>query len=321
MKFYIYSPQFSKNSGGIISLHNLKDILIDLNQECEMIYFGEEKKLDVELDSFTIYPEVTLGNPLKALNVIRWINNTVGLIGGDEDTWGEEDYIYTYSKIFTCKYPEKIIRILSSTYVDWSHIEELKKNKKIYESCFLIRKGVFYFDNFNQHPKNSIEIKSWEYNEVTSIISKCKTFYSYDNETFYSLIAPLVGTVSVIIPRDKKTQMDFTRTNPKRKFGISYGIENIVHSINTMHLVEDHLKLFEKIDHDSVKNFIVDCKHFLELNNLKSNFNKSILACKKENSLLYSEIKDIKSSISYKIGRFFTFFPRRVYEFISSSFN
>jgi hypothetical protein len=314
MKFYIYSPQFSKGSGGIVSLHNLKDILIKLNQECEIIYYGEEKNVDTESNSFSIYPEVTIGNPLNAVNVIRWINNTVGVIGGDEDSWGDGDHIYTYSEIFTCKYPEKIIRILSSTYVDWKHIEILKKNKKIYESCFLIRKGVYYFDNFDQHPKDSIEIASWDYYEVTDLISKCKTFYSYDNETFYSLIAPLVGTVSVVIPRDKKTQIDFIGTTPKRKFGVSYGVENIEYSLKTMHLVEDHLKLFEKIDFDSVKNFIADCRHFLKLKDLKSDFNKSKESWEKEKIQLHSEIINIKSSISYKIGRFFTFIPRKVYE-------
>ena len=104
MKFYvIYSPPLRENSGGILVLHTLGKKIQEKGYKVFMFSDSTYDDLNtinanefgkIKNNCIVIYPEIVIGNPLNAPNVIRWVLNRVGNIGGDTSTWGKNDSVY-----------------------------------------------------------------------------------------------------------------------------------------------------------------------------------------------------------------------------------
>ena len=114
MRFIIFAPSYNENSGGVIVLHKLCDLINKNNGEAYVTpffpqylinkrYFGglfrvignsllsycnkfkRNKSFDTPLfkgkvsqDDVVIYPESVFGNPLNASKVIRWLLHRPG---------------------------------------------------------------------------------------------------------------------------------------------------------------------------------------------------------------------------------------------------
>lgn len=268
INFLIWTPEYQKNSGGVIALHKLAN---DLNALGERAYlytsyknpeWGGElyngQNLDLE-KTFVIYPEIICGNPLGYKHVVRWILNTPGAVGGD-GIYTDDDLIFKYCDFFKAPNENKVIgnlRTLDARVDFWS--ENLNKQRN--GECYLIRKGGNKI--LDKHGVGAINIDYYADNEqLRNILSQKEVCISYDSETFVSVQAAMAGCLSIVVPRNDISAKEWRNGFPQHKFGISYGFskEEINHAKITRHLVADHIRELEKNSQKTVKNFVRICK-------------------------------------------------------------
>lgn len=122
-KYIIWTPSLKLNSGGVTLLHRLTHMINTLGYSA-FIWPGDNNfqvfmtnaKYNISLankemindDAIVVYPEITIGNPLNAKNVVRWILNKPGKLGGD-GIYGKEDIVFYLSDAFTDGKMELII--------------------------------------------------------------------------------------------------------------------------------------------------------------------------------------------------------------------
>jgi hypothetical protein len=147
LNFVIFSPAFQAHVGGVIALHNLARIIDEAGFPCKIFDMNGLKipnsifekygtEADVNKNTVVVYPEVTVGNPLNAKYIVRWILCELGINCPHDiyKTWGEDDFVYHYSTYN----PEKDVRhynLLSPLYIIY-----LKK----FSSKYLIEKNILF---------------------------------------------------------------------------------------------------------------------------------------------------------------------------------
>lgn len=279
-RIIIVAPSYSPQIGGSIVLHKLCDILNELKYDA---YLTTTQKLNGNTDYFILnptfntkiateidtkkdiilYPEIERGNPFQAKHVIRYILSKSHLVeiegGSHSSTWGDKDFWLYFHNLFYDGIKEKNILHLIHSKVD-SYVD-LGINRNI-DACFTYRKNPSPPKLY--HPQDSIEIS---YNtpdkELINIFNQCKRFYSYDTETYLSVLAALCGCESVIIPQKEKNKQEIINNQPTFKYGIAYGIDDIKHANNTQPLVREHLNFLEtKQTQDTLKIFNKILLHF-----------------------------------------------------------
>jgi hypothetical protein len=129
--YYIYAPSYAQTSMGIKILHhlchylNLKGYPAFLFDFSRLIKFKVNPQLispilnenvinchrEANLSPIVVYPDVVNGNPLNSNNVVRYILNYAGLLGGQKD-FNENELIYCYTKKISDKIDHKNKRIL-----------------------------------------------------------------------------------------------------------------------------------------------------------------------------------------------------------------
>ena len=99
LPYIIVTPSYVPNSGGIIALHKLCHDLNQMGERAFLHHLNVDKKNYFETnrnyqtpiadeniirsDSIILYPEIVNGNPLNGKNIVRWLLNRPGEIGGD----------------------------------------------------------------------------------------------------------------------------------------------------------------------------------------------------------------------------------------------
>jgi hypothetical protein len=282
-RIIIASPSYNPSIGGSIALHRLCDILIRLGYDA---YLYPTIKLNSNIDTFdvntsykyqiateidiehdiAIYPEIESSNPFGCKKVVRFILNKFHLPKYDNtmSTWGDNDFWMYYHEVFYDNIKEKnILTILDSKlelYKDYG----LDRN---IEACFTYRKNSHRKDEFPvSHPKDAIEIGfNIGDQELVNIFNSCKTFYSYDTETYLSTIAALCGCTSIIVPDISLTEKEIKtrRENLGIAFGVAYGLDDIENAKKTKHLLRKHFEKQETSQFIETKDmFIKIYKHF-----------------------------------------------------------
>ncbi len=276
-KILIFTPSYQENTGGVVVLHKLCSILNQIGYESFLYpYFDSHilhkhnyKKsmlsfIDSNIRSFVrgfktnpnfqtptvyttkqidwdewivIYPEIVMGNPLGAKNIIRWLlhnpgfhTNTVFYGRGElyfKYSSGISDFDYTGST--TSKQYLKVINYPLELYNN----ENISSERS--GTAYLLYKGK---GKEIQHDlKNSILIDGKSHKEVSEIFKKVKTFISYDPMTAYSRFAVLCGCQSIVIP-DEGVSIDEWYPDSKDRYGISYGFSNLEEANSTKNLLE-----------------------------------------------------------------------------------
>jgi len=132
-------------------------------------------------------------------------------------------------------------------------------------SCYVKRKG--HLKELAHDVSNSIEIVETSPSlELAELFNKKEYFYSYDEATFLSLQAAMCGCVSVIIPRAGLSAKEWYKMSPTRKYGISYGYEDIDHARSTMDKVKPHLEYLQSMSELMLDDFIETTQKCAELN-------------------------------------------------------
>jgi len=277
MKIIIYSPSFSPDSGGIIVLHKLCDILLNLGydagffiQDNQSFYTNSSYKsrgynlLNIDLENdLIIYPEIIWGNPLNGKNIARYIMNIGHVTLNRKDTWGENDHWIYYSERFYDGIKPKNILTISDSKLDYFKDYGLERN---IDDCFSYRKQIENINNIKKfHSPTAIEIPFNCGDEfLINVFNLCKNFYCYDVESHLSVLASLCGCNSIIIPNNE-TKENIIGKQPPLKYGVAFGVEEIGLASQTRPLLREFLTQTETQQIHDVANY------FTNILNISSN--------------------------------------------------
>lgn len=271
MNYIIYSPGFRENSGGIVVLHTLGKKLQDRGCNVFMLStnsIDELRTIDINdayqmrEDSWIIYPEIVEGNPLQFTNVIRWVLNTPGYIGGNSNTWKDTDLVFLLWDYFKVDTGIEISGYLRAWDFRLDYFYDYNKPRHI--DTWIARKAANRLGSpkdvtFDKHPQNAICIDGEITNNFTQLrdtLNQSNLFVSYDEITYHSIIAVLCGAISVVIPPTGATREEWVRQAPIFKYGVAYGLDDIEWAKSTSHLVRDYLLEFETESNDLIGKFL-----------------------------------------------------------------
>ena len=300
-KIVIYTPGFEYNTGGIVCLHYLGQVLSKYGYD---VYICAEKKVlnplinkfyntnSVDESTIVIYPEIYEGNILKAKKTVRWILAPIRVEKKEiVKTWNKHDLVYYFNDEQKIKEnPDKkgsVYKMLSIIFLN-----PLTKNKNSairQDFCYTIRKLHFYKNIIHIHPSNSFEITHY-HDQITciDIFNNYKYFVCYDPLCFLIVIAAICGCVTIVYPIEnvsKKEWMnklavaDYCKENGlDNLFGIAYGEDDLKWAKSTIHLAEEQWKDIIKFNLEkNINGFIEDMNHLEDgtlQNTVKNNYLK-----------------------------------------------
>ncbi len=279
LNFVIFSPAFQAHVGGVIALHNLARIIDEAGFPCKIFDMNGLKipnsifekygtEADVNENTVVVYPEVTVGNPLNAKYIVRWILCELGINCPHDiyKTWGKDDFVYHYSTYN----PEKDVRhynLLSPLYIN----PALKNHGKSRDGyCHIIRKGHKFHKSLKYiHPSDSLFLDDYLSQEILIEIFNIKEYLiSYDPYSYIASMAALCGCIPIILPMAGTTKDEWFKTLPTSVVleevgefelkGFAYGIEEIEYARNTLQEVRYQQELQIKYGQESVHRFIND---------------------------------------------------------------
>ena len=285
-RYLVVAPPYSPDQGGAIFLHQLvhalnqlgapaalwpirqlarhqlldraRDLLRRPSRLWRPPAFATSPALDTPVatpaqltrDSIVVYPEIVLGNPLKARHVVRWLLYRPGL--RDPYQFGPDEMFFRAGEMsdlpdLTGGAPDLFLWALNPAYRD-----EGRTDRK--GACFLVRKG-------DQKPRipqteGAIQIDGLPHEEIAAIFNRCEVFYSYDEASFYSQYAAICGCRSVVVPGLYPSRQDWVREHPVAEFGVAYGLDDLAHADATRHRVIDLLRAKEAAGLETVRTFI-----------------------------------------------------------------
>jgi len=242
---------------------NLKHYKVSSEFNTPIVLPSSYKAIQNNKSYITIYPEITMGNPLKAANVVRWFLHNPGFHTGK---------IYYESKEIYFRFGEETERIflpdskMSSNLLTVTHFLSSLYNE---EDVAIKRSGIAYCLRKGKGKKichdieNSILIDGLNHENISSIFKHVQQFISYDTRTYYSQLAAVCGCESIIIPDDGISE-DQCFPDIATRYGVSYGFENIEKSNSTRHLVADYLTQKDLISELNVLNFLSEIDNFFD---------------------------------------------------------
>lgn len=293
--FVVCAPEYSENSGGSICVHHLADILASLGyttyiapllteinilslkkfksavmhtfylhlykikkvksfpaNKAKIINVLEAKSL-VKKGAICIYTDTVLGNPYQAKKIVRWLLH-YPMFFHKQVCWNQGEIVIRFNdnipkqNLSGIIFLDQLLKIVK--YPIDLYLSKISKDRS--GSAYLIRKGI---GKDIIHPPNSICIDGLSHHEIATILGKVQYFYSYDLYTAYSSLAAISGCVSIVVPDENVSILDWYPSIEDR-YGISYGIENIKWAIETQSLVLKKLKKDEEININNTKLFI-----------------------------------------------------------------
>lgn len=228
MEYLILSPDYCRTCAGVRALHKLCHYLNEAGHRAHITSSGvnpvwntptatEEVQQHISTEGIVIYPEITLGNPLGAKRVVRYLLNRPGLIAGDK-AFDPSELLFCYCGLLRQFVPSDD-RILSVPVVD----------TKIFTDTFCKRVGGCYWIGGRGEAlpdtENLTEITyswpdSWE--ALASLFQQSKVFYSGTDYTALTIEARLCGCPTVIAPSGWYTWDDFRHGSPGGIAGLAF---------------------------------------------------------------------------------------------------
>lgn len=283
--YIVFAPGYDPDSGGSIFLHQLVHALNEAGEKAFLWHwhtpratFGQRfhavlkrpsllwkqrpfvrdamlntpiaQPSDLTENSIVVYPEVTLGNPLAAQHVARWLLYKPGL---------RAPYSFSAGEMFfragemsdlpelTGGAPELFVWRINPVYRDEGRPDRSG-------ACFIVRKG-------EAKPRiaqtaEAIQIDGMSHAEIADVFNRCTTFYSYDEATLYSQYAAICGCDSVVVPGFYAARADWVQSHELARFGVAYGLDDLAHARATRHLTLGVLQAQEAKGTLSVQNFV-----------------------------------------------------------------
>lgn len=266
MKFLIVAPTYNDINGGAIVLHKLCHLLNSNGFEAAIYpYFGQETynsdnflshtrdiaktiikkywrgfdtneafdtpivyKVSKLCQTIVVYPEIIIGNPLNASNVVRWFLCEPGF-HKQNISFSQRDLLVDFNSFLNgYRFPGANI-YTDNLYITHMPLEHYNLDGALDVSerqgcAYALRKG-------RDRPDIKVEddwilIDGLPHSEVAKIFKKVKVFYSYDMYTAYSQFATMCGADSVVLPRAGVSCQQWFSDESKR-YGVAYGKDDI----------------------------------------------------------------------------------------------
>lgn len=243
--------------GGFPNLENFRQL--DLN-ECVTIY--PEAAFSLRMDG-------AIGNPTNSKYVVRWLLHYPDYhLGHGSETWGEKDLLFAFSgwQDFESKKRKFNTQgILTCLHTDLETFKDY--NKKREGSCYIRRKNLNRNFNKDLVPKNSVCVEeilnSGNEKDIANCLNSYEYFYSYDENTYFSVLAALCGCVSVVVANNEDQKSWYENKPSYYRDAVAYGDKNINHVKKNMHLIKAGVMTSEKQNLKTVENFIkITQEHF-----------------------------------------------------------
>jgi hypothetical protein len=230
--------------------------------------------LEIDDNTIIIYPEVISGNPLNCKHVIRWILLELGyeMPKNHYNTWNKNDFVFSWE-------PNKTVPQLCCPWID-KNILEINyevKDKKQNNSAYMLRKmqHIEEIKSYTKffHPDDSVDLDKLSHQEIIKVFLKSSKFYSYDPNTFYNLIAPLCGCITVLHPIPGLSKDEYLRNRITNNgevvydAGISYGTEpsEIQNAFDTLHLAKQQMQRLISYYDSNIDSFLLKVKEIIKL--------------------------------------------------------
>jgi hypothetical protein len=293
-KFIIYAGSFDENIGGEIALHRLCDLLN--RQGCQAFLWPQRRPFaghDATLTTrwklaryrlkrkerqfktwpafdtplaatadlagaIAVYPEVVDGNPLGTEHVVRWFLHKPGFHTG-RTHYGPNDRFFFYQNAFNdlSVNPESD-NLLKTAFVRDDVYRELNTGERR-GTCYILRKGK---GRPIVHDLNdSVLVDGLSHAEMAAVFNRVTMCVSYDTYTMYSMFAAMCGCTSVVVPEEGLTKEQWY-PDPRDRYGMAYGFDDIEHAVRTRRLVLPHLKTQEEQANESVARFVEKCGRY-----------------------------------------------------------
>lgn len=294
-KFIIFSPGYDDHSGGSVVLHQLCDRLnrlgyqallwplfkpiIDTERPFRSMYlffryfrkklkygYGLNPNLNTPIatyqdliGSIVIYPEITVGNPLRAEWVVRWLLHKPGFNNGGKIDFGENDLFFYYDKAFDDsrfnRNPENLLHIISQR----KDVYKVTNNEKREGTCYLLRKGNKR--KIVHDTTDSILIDGMSHKDTAKVFNQIEFCISYDTYTMYTVYAAMCGCIPIIIPEEGISKEEW-QPIVENRYGVAYGFDDLEWAIETRPLLLNSLEEQERDSNHSVEQFVEKCKQY-----------------------------------------------------------
>lgn len=293
-KFIVYAGSFDENIGGEIALHRLCDLL---NRQGRQAYVWPERRpfagagaslatrwklaryhlkrkerqfktwpaFDTPIatpadlpGAIAVYPEVVDGNPLGAAHVVRWFLHRPGFHTG-RTHYGANDRFFFYQNAFNDPgvNPESD-NLLKTVFVRDDVYREFDGGERR-GSCYILRKGKGR--TIVHDLSDSVLVDDLSHAEMAAVFNRVAMCVSYDTYTMYSMFAAMCGCISVVVPEEGVAKEQWY-PDPRDRYGMAYGFDDIEHAVRTRHLVLPHLKAQEAQANESVARFAEKCDRY-----------------------------------------------------------
>lgn len=256
--FNHFSKSILKIAGGL-SRH-FKKLTLNPIFKTPVMALADVKKLNLD-DWLVVYPETVFGNPVQARHVVRWFLHHPGFHTGKIFFGTNELYFKYHAGIvdYTSVGSRLSAAELKIVHYPLNYYNVLGASANRQGTAYCIRKGKG--KPIVHDVSDSILIDGKSHAEIAAIFKRVKQFISYDTYTAYSILAPLCGCDSVIIPDEGVTE-DAWLPDPASRYGLAYGFENVEASrLSRLFLAK---KIQDDLGSNSIKTsiFISECERY-----------------------------------------------------------
>lgn len=301
IKIVVYSPPPNIKCGGITVIHNLTRTLQILNPDINyLIYYNNYRKhrnnfctnyfnpFWMDDRTIVIYPEIVSGNPLKAQNVVRWILLDLGIEmpPNHYESWGTNDIVYHWepSRLSNTK---QLVNIWLNPDIKLTKPVANRNN-----SCYGLKKmqwipnklhenGITLFHN---HHDKCIDHMSMP--QIVQTFNNTQRFYCYDPNTFYSIMAPLCGCITILHPMYGITKENYFQSRILHHhasgftfdYGIAYGNDQfeIEKALETVKDAPEKFAYLNSLYQQTVNSFLTDMINMINHGQIPNNTVKNI---------------------------------------------
>lgn len=189
-------------------------------------FFNKEKTI-------VIYPEIIYGNFLKAKHVIRYFLFHNKLYSKDDpESFGQNDVFIAYRSVFNDPALNPENNVIGFAWFDSNLYRQYNFGKRT-GNCYILRKGRNRPDCPATFDGPVIDDDLSE-PEIVQILNEKEYCYSYDTQTFYTVIAAVCGCIPIIVMEPGKRMEDYVGDG-ETHYGQAYGDspEQIQYAVDT----------------------------------------------------------------------------------------